>query len=130
MKLNQVRYFVSRIGIEKVELIKRDSESKDKYVEVHHRGTVDYNGNEICPASGKSFVRREDLFFTLEEAVAFAKKKDEDTFRRYTEEIKTLKDLVEFPIRYSFNDEDGCQDGLIVDAYKKRAEELLGIQLD
>ncbi len=50
-------------------------------------------------------------------------------FNEYKNSIKNLKDLLEFPVKNSFSDGDGCQDGLIVKAYKERAYELTGIEI-
>ena len=128
-KLGQEVFFVSRIGIERCNIISIGSENNGGYINVHHNGTVDYNGNIISKTYGESFVRESDLFLTLEEAVAFVKKKDLDRFNEYKNSIKNLKDLLEFPVKNSFSDGDGCQDGLIVKAYAERAYELTGIEI-
>lgn len=125
----QVVYFVSRIGIEKCSIISFGSENNGGYIKVQHNGTVDYNGKEICPTYGESYVKESDLFLTLEEAIHSVKKSEEERINRYKNSIKTLKDLIEFPIFVSFDDGDGCQDGLVVKAYTERAQELLGIEL-
>ena len=83
----------------------------------------------ISTTYGDSAVRESDLFLTLEEAVAFIKKKESGMFDEYKNSIKNLKDLLEFPVKNSFSDGDGCQDGLIVKAYTERVYELTGIKI-
>lgn len=126
VKLGQEVFFVSRIGIESCNIV---SFSDKGFISVHHNGTVDYNGELISPTYGDSAVRESDLFLTLEEAVAFAKKTESDRFSEYKNSIKNLKDLIEFPVKNSFSDGDGCQDGLIVKAYTERVYELTGIEI-
>lgn len=128
-KIGQEVYCVSRVGIEKCELASFGNENNNGYIKIHHSSVVDYNGNEICSAYGESYARESDLFFTLKEAVAFVKKTESDRFNEYKSSIKNLKDLLEFPINNSFSDGDGCQDGLIVKAYKERIFELTGIEI-
>lgn len=126
VKIGQEVFFVSRIGIERCYISKINN---DGFISVHHNGTVNYNGELISATYGDSAVRESDLFLTLEEAVAFIKKKDSDRFNEYKNSIKNLKDLLEFPVKNSFSDGDGCQDGLIVKAYAERVYELTGLRL-
>ncbi len=128
MDIGQRVYFVSRIGVERCEIV---SFSEEGYINVHHQGTVNWlNGEEISPTYGESYVRADDLFLTLEEAVVFIKETETKRFNDYKNSIKNLKDLLEFPIKNSFSDGDGCQDGIIVNAYKERVLELTGIELN
>lgn len=126
VKIGQEVFFVSRIGIERCNIV---AFSNKGFVNVHHNGTVNYKGELISATYGDSAVRESDLFLTLEEAVAFIKKKDSDMFNEYKNSIKNLKDLLEFPVKNSFSDGDGCQDGLIVKAYTERVYELTGIEI-
>ena len=126
VKIGQEVFFVSRIGIERCNIV---AFSNKGFVNVHHNGTVNYNGELISATYGDSAVRESDLFLTLEEAIAFIKKKDSDMFNKYKNSIKNLKDLLEFPVKNSFSDGDGCQDGLIVKAYTERIYELTGIEI-
>lgn len=130
VKIGQEVFFASSIGIERCNIISIGSENNGGYINVHHNGTVNYNGELISATYGDSAVRESDLFLTLEEAVAFIKKKDSDRFNEYKNSIKNLKDLLEFPVKNSFSDGDGCQDGLIVKAYKERVFELTGIKIE
>ena len=99
VKIGQEVFFVSRIGIERCNISKI---SNDGFISVHYNGTVNYNGELISPTYGGSAVRESDLFLTLEEAVAFIKKKESDAFDEYKNSIKNLKDLLEFPVKNSF----------------------------
>lgn len=126
VKIGQEVFFVSRIGIERCNIVAFRNKG---FVNVHHNGTVNYNGELISATYGDSAVRESDLFLTLEEAIAFIKKKDSDMFNKYKNSIKNLKDLLEFPVKNSFSDGDGCQDGLIVKAYTERIYELTGIEI-
>lgn len=126
VKIGQEVFFVSRIGIERCNIV---AFSNKGFVNVHHNGTVNYNGELISATYGNSAVRESDLFLTLEEAIAFIKKKDSDMFNEYKNSIKNLKDLLEFPVKNSFSDCDGFQDGLIVKAYTERIYELTGIEI-
>lgn len=131
-KLGQEVFFVNWFGeynIERCTLISIGSENNGGYVKVHHNGTVDCNGELIAETCGESFVRESELFLTLKEAVAYITKSETERFNRYKENIKNLKDLLEFPVKYSFTDGDGCQDGIIVKAYTERAYELTGIEI-
>lgn len=131
-KVGQKLFFVSRVGIEKVTVENIDDHyvANEGFIQVKHHGTVDYNGKEICPTYGTSYQKNTNLFLDLETAVAFVKAKEEERYNSYLAEIKNLKDLIEFPIKNSFSDGDGCADGLIIKAYRTRAEELLGIKIE
>lgn len=126
VKIGQEVFFVSRIGIEKCNIV---AFSNKGFVNVHHNGTVDYNGELISATYGNSTVRESDLFLTLEETVTFIKKKESDIFNEYKNSIKNLKDLLGFPVKNSFSDGDGCQDDLIVKAYTERVYELTSIEI-
>lgn len=128
-KIGQEVYCVSYVGIEKCEIISLGSENDNNYIKVHFNGTVDYDGNKIVSTYGESYVRESDLFLTLKEAVAFVKKSESDRFNEYKNSIKNLKDLLEFPVKNSFSDGDGSQDGLIIKAYTERVFELTGIEI-
>lgn len=131
-KIGQEVFFVSWFGeyiIERCTLISIGNENNGGYVKVHHNGTVDRNGELISKTYGESFVRESELFLTLKEAVASISELETERFNRYKENIKNLKDLLEFPVKYSFTDGDGCQDGIVVKAYTERAYELTGIKI-
>lgn len=129
IKENQVFYKKAYVGVERVVVISLDTEHKD-YIKVQHTGTFDYNGSQICPTYGESYVKVDELFSSLQDAVDCIKKEEKIRFNSYKASIKNLKDLLEFPIVHSFSDCDGVTDGIIVKAYKERVLELTGIEIE
>lgn len=77
---------------------------------------------------GTFYARIENIFNTKEEALEAAKSKSEKLVRKYMNEIKTLKDLLQFPLDHCFNG-DEYTDYEAMEAYKRRATELTGLVL-
>ena len=129
VKIGQKLYFVNQLErIEECEVLDFDKRGED-CLEVHHLNTVNSNGRKIYGMHGMSYEKISNLFITLEDALAFIKAEEEKRFIEYKESIKDLKDLLNFPILNNFSDENGSQDGLMVQAYRERAFELTGIEL-
>lgn len=129
IRIGQILYLNSPFGIEKVQLLAIDNESNKGYLKVKHIGTVDEKGKVISRTYGEGYAKEADLFLDVESTITFVKAKEEERYNNYLKEIKTLKDLITFPLYNDFSDFDGCRDELIVKAYITRAEELLGISV-
>lgn len=68
------------------------------------------------------------VFATKEEALEAYKTEIENRVRRYKEEIKTLEDLLRFPLNHCFMGEE-YTDYEAIRAYKERVKELMNIDL-
>lgn len=100
-----------------------------KAAEVRSIGTVDIEGEIICNTYGTSTRRMKDLYPSLTAAYdAYFKKSIENT-RKYKDEIKTIQDLVAFPLNHCLNGSE-YTDYDAKTAYKQKAKELLGIEFD
>lgn len=102
-------------------------------------GPWDYNGEHHSGylRHGDDFnMYREDLFLTFEGAALSIKKiidkEGYDEIDDYKKNIKNLQDLLEFPVKYNFFNDDEDPDkkkSKLIQAYKERAFELTGFKV-
>ena len=95
---------------------------------VEHSDIVGRNGKSFGKFCGHTVVFDEDIWCTAEEAYKALDERNENAKKLYCEQIKTVKDLLSFPFVHSFYEEH--RNDIAVAAYKQRAQELLGINLD
>ena len=86
----------------------------------HHVHSIDGIG---CFA-----VPDDHVFATKEEALEAHRIEVENQVKEYKEEIKTLEDLLRFPLDHCFRAEE-YSDYEAIKAYKERVKELMGIDL-
>lgn len=70
-------------------------------------------------------VFEEDIFNTAEEAFRQAEIDFDNETNAVKDEIKTLEDLLKFPLSYRF-----CSDYRATDIYKEKVKEITGIDID
>lgn len=104
-------------------------ETDNKTYKIKYRAFVDPDGKETEPFQGTSYRADSDLWTTAKEAYETLQMQDERETQKYMTEIKTVKDLVLFPLDYCLNGEEYTNYNARR-AYKQRAEELLGIEVN
>lgn len=103
----------------------------NRHVKFHWDYIVDRNGNKIADGiKGSSEVSIDYgyLWANPEEAYNAIEKEINDLVENYKNEIKTIEDLVAFPLEHCFDGEE-YTDYEAIKAYKIRAKELLNIDL-
>lgn len=101
------------------------------HIKIHWDYIVDRNGNKIADGAGGSSIVTTDyryLWANPEEAYNAIEKEFNDLVEKYKIEIKTIEDLIAFPLEHCFDGEEYTEDEAIK-AYKIRAKELLNIDL-
>jgi len=96
--------------------------------EIKCKEFVDKQGNRISSSYGNMTVTINNIWKTVEEAFNEIEKRKLDEVSKYCDEIKTIEDLVLFPIRHCLNGEEYTNYEALK-AYKKRAKELLNIDI-
>lgn len=71
----------------------------------------------------------EKCFKTIEELYVYIKEQHDIEVQKYCDEIKTVEDLLKFPLKYSFNAEEYTNYDAM-EAYKIKAKELLNINIE
>lgn len=131
MKVGDIVYFYEHWSdsIEKCKIEELKEIDGVKAAEVRSIGTVDIEGDIICNTYGTSTRRIKDLYPSSTAAYdAYFKKSIENT-RKYKDEIKTINDLVAFPLDHCLNGGE-YTDYDAKAAYKQKVKELLGIEFD
>lgn len=85
----------------------------------------DKNGNFKTSLSGEYYVFEENIWRTAQDAYEEIKKRHEQDVKNFTEQIKTVSDLVLFPLQYPLFINPEAEK-----AYKEKAKELIHIDLD
>ena len=131
MKVGDIVYFYEHWtdSIEKGKIESLNEFDGVKTAEVKHIGIVDMDGATICKTYGTSTRKIEALYPSSTAAYEAYFKKNIENTNKYKDEIKTLKDLVVFPLYNCLNGEE-YTDYDAKEAYKQRAKELLGIDLN
>ena len=131
MKIGDIAYFYEHWSdsIEKCKIEELKEIDGVKAAEVRNIGTIDIEGDIICNTYGTSTRRIKDLYPSSTAAYdAYFKKSIENT-NKYKNEIKTIKDLVAFPLNHCLNGSE-YTDYDAKAAYKQKVKELLGIEFD
>lgn len=92
-------------------------------------GVVDKNCNIVCPTPGHTCREPKDLYPTVAAAYNDIERKNNLRVQQWCKEIKTVEDLVRFPLQHSLNGEE-YTDHNARKAYQIRAKELLNITFD
>ena len=71
----------------------------------------------------------EKCFKTAEELYVYIKEQHDIEVQKYYDEIKTVEDLLKFPLKYSFNAEEYTNYDAM-EAYKIKAKELLNVNIE
>lgn len=105
------------------------TEIREDGVLFEHLCFVNNNGNRIDKAYGSSGAYWDNIFVTAKEAYTYRNENNNRYVSQYLESIKTVADLVKFPFTHCINGGE-YTDWNAVKAYKIRAKELLGINLE
>ena len=100
------------------------------YIIVRDESAVDENGEEICYCPGEIYCDcKEVQLFTSAHAVYEEQLKiQQDKIKRYCEQIKSIEDLMKFPMNHCLTGEE-YTDYEARQGYIDRTYELLGITL-
>lgn len=104
------------------------SEIHDDGARVKCECIVDENGNATYSFPGTCGGRWENLYPTANDAYAERKKKLQDKIAQYEKEITDVESLVKFALNHPLCAEE-YTDYAAIEAYKRRSEDLLGIEL-
>ena len=88
---------------------------------------VDRKGGKICNSYGTTHRKIVDIFDSYEEAYNKIDENYKKQLKRYDGMIKTIKDLLEFPLNNELCGE--YADVAAIEVYKKKAKELLSVEL-
>lgn len=105
---------------------------KDHNIKIHWDYIVDRNGNKIADGvigSNEVSIDYRYLWANPEEAYNAIEKEFNDLVEKHKNEIKTIEDLIAFPLEHCFDGEE-YTDYEAIKAYKIRAKELLNIDLE
>ena len=93
--------------------------------------TVLLDGMDGCnePHSGIFDVIIENTFESYEEAKEYNEREFNKEVQRYSDTIRSVKDLVRFPLEYSVINAGEEYNRQAREAYKKKTKELLNIEL-
>ena len=95
-----------------------------KYLDV-----IDKNGHLVDKSFGSATKLASDLYYTAKECYDAIDAKNNKIINDYCKEIKTIEDLIDFPLHHCLIGEEYTDDEAVV-AYKIKAKELLNIDLD
>lgn len=84
---------------------------------------VDRDGKQIAKSYGEGGARFKDMFSTAKLAYEIVEKKENELIQKYCEEIKTLEDLINFPLSHCISGEE-YTNWEARKAYELRAKEL------
>lgn len=98
-------------------------------IPVHYQSIVDRDGNEITSMVGSSFRSSSEIWKSAADAYAARDKKQQEKLAAYKNKIKDMKTLILFPLDHCLNGEEYTNYDART-AYKERAKELLGLDLD
>lgn len=97
--------------------------------EIKCKEFVDKQGNGVGSSYGNMTVAANNIWATVDEAFNEIERRKLDSVTKYCEEIKTINDLIAFPIHHCLNGEEYTNYEALK-AYKIRAKELLNIDIE
>ena len=112
-------------------VVKVYAENDTLYARFIYDYIVDAAGNEIDSGIHGSTcsAKFDDIWFSAKEAYAEIAARKANNVKIYCDEIVTVKDLLEFPLKHCLDGEE-YTDYDAIEAYKKRAKELLKIEIE
>lgn len=102
---------------------------KENIYEIHFLSVVNRNGIEIEKGIGNSQRTEENLWENAQEVYKYLDDKSAKNVEKLLEQIKTVEDLVKFPLWHCLNGEE-YTDYDAIKAYKIKTKELLNIDLN
>ena len=113
-------------------------DGKHIYCDIHLDKYVDKNGKELKDGIVRYSLNYDisidinEVYATPMEIIDAIKAEYQAEYDAIASEIKTLKELLEFPLKNGnyFSCEDGPADELVVQVYKDKAKELTGLELE
>lgn len=128
LKENDIVYFLQHWTYGNVIQGKVTRILKDDIVKIHCLHSVDRNGEITSDEYGEQMVNISKVFPSPVDAYALSDKIKDNCIKGYCQNIKTIEDLIHFPLKHCLNGEE-YTDNNAVEAYKIRAKELLDIKL-
>jgi hypothetical protein len=131
MQVGDIVYYYEKWSdfIEKGQIEKMYTDKNNDFVSVKALAAVDKNGNEIVKTYGTLEQFTSNLYFTPAEAYCAYNNYKANLFNKYCDEIKSVQDLVKFPLNHCFNGEEYTDENA-KSAYIQRVKDILGIDLE
>lgn len=101
----------------------------DDVAKINGVGYTDKDGNQTESFLGTFGVSTEDVFSSAADAYDAIRKKHDELVQKYCDEIKTVEDLVNFPLEHCLIGEEYTEYEA-VDAYKIMVQKLLNISVN
>lgn len=105
-----------------------NKDTKTMVYKVHMSYIVNKQGRKIMTYGADSVREAKDIFATAIDVYNHIKNEETVRYNNFMDNIKTIKDLMEFPLLHSFG--EGNEDISAVQAYKDKTKELLNIDID
>lgn len=138
MKLNELKmamltksfiYYVDEETLDVLRCIVEDVgvDDSDATINVIIASNFNISFHKKCCSS--CYIRPCSAFEFIEGALEYQKKRIESTISKYCAEIKSVDDLVNYPLNHNLSDYINTNEMCIINAYTKRVEELLNIDI-
>lgn len=129
LKIGNKVYFVNtfHLGIERGTIV---AFTDNDCVIVQFEGWFDYDGSLVLNTlyNDKRIVRKTDLLFSLEDAVAL-KESELEKIEKIKDGIKDIGQLFSFPFRNHVYKAETYRDKLVLKAYQEKLFEMTGIKI-
>lgn len=112
--------------IEKVKVI----EDREDVVKIKSICAVSYDGESITNTYGELYEITDDLFYSSKEAYDAYCAKHGKRIKNYCEQIHTVEDLINFPLKHCIGNGEKYTDHEARHAYIDMAKKLLGIRIN
>ena len=76
------------------------------------------------------YIRPSSAFVTIEEALEYQYNRVDSRISKYCAEIKSVDDLVNYPLNHNLTDYTNTNEICIINAYIKKVKELLNIDIN
>lgn len=129
LKENDIVYFLPHLTYGDVIQGKVTQIIKGNVAKIHCFYGIDKDGRIISNENEcTKLVNTSMIFSSPTDAYTLRNKIKDNCIKGYCQNIKTVKDLICFPLKHRLSGEEYTDDNAI-EAYKIRAKELLGIEL-
>ena len=112
-------------SVEKAEVIGKEND----VLKIHFLSHIDRNGNETSVSYGDSARKIDDVWDSYEDAYSAIDKQYSEMVSLYIKKIKTVADLLKFPLEHCLCGEEYTILAAI-EAYKRRCKELMNIGVE
>lgn len=139
MKINELRmavltksfiYYVDEETLDVLKCIVENVGADDSDATINVIIASKFNSSFHKKYYSNYYIRPCSAFEFLEGALEYQKKRIDSTISKYCAEIKSVDDLVNYPLNHKLSDYTNTNEMCIINAYIKRAKELLNININ